>query len=298
MKSAAIDVHLQGRAFPTLDGIQAVGRVIGKHWVGTLGMFIVLVVIAVGVFAPHFAPYLPDEQLGARLDSPSPQFSLGTDEFGRDVLSRIICGARISLYVGVVSVSISLVFGGSLGMIAAFFGGRVDSAIMRCMDLLFSIPSLVLALVITGTLGPSLTNAMLAIGIVYTPRFARVARGPTLSIMQQPYVEAARSIGAGHLRIMLRHVLPNILASLIVQSTLAFSTAILTEASLSFLGLGTQPPDPSWGTMLGTGRKFMEFAPWVAVFPGLAIMIAVLGFNLLGDGLRDFFDPRIRRRAQ
>jgi peptide/nickel transport system permease protein len=260
-----------------------------------LGAAVVLLVIAVGVLAPYLAPYEPDAQLGGRLDPPGRQFLLGADEFGRDVLSRVIHGTRISLYVGVVSVGIALLLGGSLGLAAAFFGGRVDNAIMRLMDLMFSIPSLILAIVITGTLGPTLTNAMLAIGLVYTPRFARVARGPALAVMQEPYVEAARSIGAGQLRIMLRHILPNIQASLIVQSTLAFSTAILTEAALSFLGLGTQPPDPSWGTMLQTGRRYMERSPWVAVFPGLAIMVAVLGFNLLGDGLRDHFDPRLRK---
>jgi peptide/nickel transport system permease protein len=266
-----------------------------RHWVGTVGALIVLTVIAVAVVAPFLAPYPAAAQVATRLQPPNRQFLLGTDEFGRDVLSRVIYGSRISLYVGIVSVGISLLFGGSLGTVAAFFGGLTDNIIMRLMDLLFSIPSLILAIVITGTLRPSLTNAMLAIGIVYTPRFARVARGPALSVMREAYVEAAWMIGAGRLRIMLSHLLPNIVAPLIVQSTLAFSTAILTEAALSFLGLGTQPPDPSWGTMLGTGRKYMELAPWIAVFPGLAIMLAVLGFNLLGDGLRDFFDPRLRR---
>ncbi len=295
MTSTTNQGRLQGAPSSRWRTGYSLRQFITTNRIGALGAVIVLLVIATGILAPYVAPYAPEAQLGARLEAPSRRFFLGTDEFGRDVLSRTVHGTRISLYVGVVSVGIALLLGGSLGLIAAFFSGRADGLIMRFMDLIFSIPSLILAIVITGTLGPTLTNAMLAIGIVYIPRFARVARGPALAVMQEPYVEAARMIGAGRLRIMRRYVLPNIQTSLIVQSTLAFSTAILTEAALSFLGLGTQPPDPSWGTMLQTGRKFMELAPWVAIFPGLAIMIAVLGFNLLGDGLRDYFDPRLRR---
>ncbi len=198
------------------------------------------------------------------------------------------------MYVGVVSVGIALGIGGTLGLIAGYFGGWLDNLLMRLMDVMFAIPSLVLAIAITGILGPSLRNAMIAIGLVYTPNFARVARGPVLSVIQHEYIAAARAIGARDWRIIARHVLPNVTAPLVVQTTLSLSTAILAEAVLSFLGLGTQPPEPSWGTMLGTGRKFMETAPWVAVFPGAAIMLAVLGFNLLGDGLRDALDPRLK----
>jgi peptide/nickel transport system permease protein len=234
------------------------------------------------------------DQPFTRLLPPSSINPLGTDEFGRDVLSRVIFGARVSLQVGLISVSIALCGGSTLGLVAGYFGGMADTIIMRLMDVIFSFPFIVLAIAIMGVLGPNLTNAMIAIGIVYLPRFARIVRGPTLAVMQEDYITACRAIGAPHVRTMVRHVLPNVLSPLIVQTALAFSTAILNEAALSFLGLGAQPPTPSWGSMLQTGRKFMVRAPWVAVFPGLAIMITVLGFNLLGDGLRDILDPRLR----
>jgi peptide/nickel transport system permease protein len=191
-------------------------------------------------------------------------------------------------------VGIALLLGATLGLVSGYYLGTVDSLVQRLVDVMLAFPSVILIIAISGVVGPSLGTAMIAIGIVYAPNFARVARGPTLSVAQEQYVEAARTLGAGPLRIILRHVLPNITAPLIVQTTLAFSTAILAEATLSFLGLGTQPPHPSWGTMLGNGRKFMDLAPWVAVYPGLAIMISVLGFNLLGDALRDALDPRLR----
>ena len=181
-----------------------------------------------------------------------------------------------------------------MGLVSGYYGGWADSIIMRFVDILFAFPTIVLAIAITGILGPSLTNATIAIGLVYAPVFARVMRGPVLSVVNDEYVQAARTIGASDGRIVWRHVFPNVTAPLIVQTTLALSTAILAEAALSFLGLGTQPPTPSWGTMLGTGRKFLELSPWVAIFPGLAIMITVLAFNLLGDGLRDVLDPRLR----
>jgi peptide/nickel transport system permease protein len=269
-------------------------RVAAKNPLGVVGALLIGLLLLAALMADVIAPYDPVAQLGRRLTAPNDVYRLGTDEFGRDVLSRIIHGSRISLYVGVVSVGIALGIGGTLGLIAGYFGGWIDNLIMRIMDVMFSIPSLVLAIAITGILGPSLRNAMIAIGIVYTPTFARVARGPVLSVVQHEYIQAARTIGAMDWRIILRHVLPNVTAPLIVQTTLSLSTAILAEAVLSFLGLGTQPPEPSWGTMLGTGRKFMETAPWVAVFPGVAIMLAVLGFNLLGDGLRDALDPRLK----
>jgi len=269
-------------------------RSAAKNPLGVIGALLILALILVALLAGVLAPFDPVSQLARRLTAPANPYLLGTDEFGRDVFSRIIYGSRISLYVGVVSVGIALGIGGTLGLIAGYFGGWIDNLIMRLMDVMFAIPSLVLAIAITGILGPSLQNAMIAIGIVYTPTFARVARGPVLSVVQHEYVHAARTIGAQDWRIIVRHVLPNVTAPIIVQTTLSLSTAILAEAVLSFLGLGTQPPEPSWGTMLGTGRKFMETAPWVAVFPGVAIMLAVLGFNLLGDGLRDALDPRLK----
>ncbi|MCC6176570.1 MAG: ABC transporter permease [Chloroflexi bacterium] len=269
-------------------------RLAAKNPLGVVGAALILLLLLVALLAGVLAPFDPVAQIARRLTAPNDVYLLGTDEFGRDVLSRIIYGSRISLYVGVVSVGIALAVGGTLGLIAGYFGGWIDNVIMRFMDVMFAIPSLVLAIAITGILGPNLRNAMIAIGIVYTPTFARVARGPVLSVVQHEYVQAARTVGARDWRIIFRHVLPNVTAPIIVQTTLSLSTAILAEAVLSFLGLGTQPPEPSWGTMLGTGRKFMETAPWIAVFPGVAIMLAVLGFNLLGDGLRDALDPRLR----
>ncbi len=265
-----------------------------KNLLGILGAGIILGVILMALFAPWLAPHDPTAQIGKRLLPPGGDYALGTDEFGRDILSRILFGARISLWVGMLSVSIALLGGALLGLISGYYGGIADHLIMRVMDVIFSVPAIVLAIGITGILGPNLTNAMIAIGIVYAPTFARVTRGPVLSVMQREYVEAARAVGSTSPRIIFWHVLPNIAAPLIVQTTLSLSTAILTEAALSFLGLGIQPPEPSWGTMLGTGRKYMELAPWVAVFPGVAIMLTVLGFNLLGDSLRDILDPRLK----
>jgi peptide/nickel transport system permease protein len=200
----------------------------------------------------------------------------------------------VSLYVGGLAVLIALGLGATAGVIAGFFGGWVDDIIMRIMDIVLSLPALVLAIAITSVLGPTLTNAMLAIGLVYAPTFARVARGPTLTVVQVPFIEAARSIGASNWRIIARHVLPNVMAPILVQMTVSFSTAILTEAALSFLGLGTQPPTASWGLMLSAARQYMLIDPWIAVLPGFAIALTVLGFNLLGDGLRDLLDPRMR----
>lgn len=268
-------------------------RIVRGNLIGTLGLGIVLAVIVVAAAADLLAPFDPNIEAARPLQAPSTTNLMGTDEFGRDVLSRIVYGARVSLYVGLVATGIALLAGASVGLVAGYRGRLFDAIVMRLMDVLFAFPALILAIAITGLLGPSLTNAMIAIGIVYTPVFARVARGPTLSVVQLDYVQAARALGAGDLRIVLRHVLPNVAAPIIVQTTLSLSTAILSEGALSFLGLGTQPPDPSWGTMLSGGRKFMEIAPWVAVYPGLAIMIAVLGFNLAGDGLRDVLDPEL-----
>jgi peptide/nickel transport system permease protein len=240
-------------------------------------------------------PYPPNEQHAKdRMQSPSRQYVFGTDEFGRDVYSRLIRGATNSLSIAFVSVALASVIGSTLGTLAGYFGGRADNTIMRIMDLFFAFPAILLALAIIAALGPGFRNTILAISIVYMPIFARVARGPVLTVRATEYVTAARCVGARDGRILGRHVLPNIAPPLIVQVSLALSWAILTEAGLSFLGLGIQPPEPSWGSMLSEARSLLELAPWLAIFPGLAIMFCVLGFNLLGDGLRDVLDPRMR----
>jgi peptide/nickel transport system permease protein len=269
-------------------------RLLRRNPIGAIGLAVLLVVILVAIFAGQIAPFDPAEQPAERLTAPNGTYWFGTDEFGRDVFSRVVWGTRISLYVGVASVAIAGAIGVVFGLIAGYYGGWADSLIMRLVDIMFAFPTIVLAITITGILGPSLTNATIAIGLVYAPVFARVTRGPVLSVVNLEYVQAARTVGASDRRIVMRHVFPNVTAPLIVQTTLALSTAILAEAALSFLGLGTQPPTPSWGTMLGTGRKFLELSPWVAIFPGLAIVVTVLAFNLLGDGLRDILDPRLR----
>jgi peptide/nickel transport system permease protein len=259
-----------------------------------IGAMVVGVVVLVALAAPVLAPHDPVAQIAQPLLPPGPEFLVGTDEFGRDELSRLIWGARVSLYVGGLAVLIALGLGATSGVLAGFFGGWVDDVTMRVMDILLSMPALVLAIAITAVLGPSLTNVMLAVGIVYAPTFARVARGPTLTVVRVPYIEAARAIGASNVKVIGRHVLPNIAAPIMVQTTVSFSTAILTEAALSFLGLGTQPPIASWGLMLSAARQYMLIDPWIAVLPGCAIAMTVLGFNLLGDGLRDVLDPQMR----
>jgi peptide/nickel transport system permease protein len=247
------------------------------------------------VLAPLISPYDPVAQnFDSTLQGPSGQFLLGTDMFGRDQLSRIIYGARISFMVGLISVGIALLAGGLLGLIAAYARGWLDNLIMRVMDVLLAFPFLLLTIAIMASFGTNLVNAMIAIGIVYTPSFARITRAATLGVMEQGFIEASRALGSSPTRMMLRHVLPNITGPLIVQTTLSLAFAILAEAALSFLGLGTQPPTPSWGLMLNEGRSFFNTAPWLAIFPGVAITLAVLGFNLLGDGLRDALDPRLR----
>jgi peptide/nickel transport system permease protein len=260
-----------------------------------VGGVTVLIVVLAAIFAPVLAPHSPYEQFTSdQLVGPSATYPLGTDELGRDVLSRLLFGARISIQVAAISVSIGLLIGGTLGLLAAYHGGAWDMVIMRFADILFAFPSLLLAIAVLAVLGPSLANVMVAIGIIFIPIFIRVTRAAGLVIVQEPYVEASRASGAGPGQIMVRHVLPNAMPPLLVQITLAISYAILSEAGLSFLGLGAQPPEPSWGSMLSVGRGFMMFAPWTAFAPGMAIFIAVLGFNILGDGLRDVLDPRMK----
>ncbi len=228
------------------------------------------------------------------MTGPSRQYLLGTDEFGRDQLSRLIRGATNSLRVALLSVLLASVLGTFLGVLAGYAGGTVDNLIMRVMDMFFAFPAILLAMAIMAALGPGANNTILAISVVYTPIFARVARGPVLTVKGMEFVTAARAIGARDGRILGRHIFPNITAPLIVQVSLALSWAILTEAGLSFLGLGSQPPEPSWGNMLSEARSLLEMAPWMAIFPGVAIMLCVLGFSLLGDALRDALDPRLR----
>jgi peptide/nickel transport system permease protein len=270
-------------------------RRFSRNWIGLAGAAIVLLCIAMAVLAPLLAPYGPEEtHPNWKLFAPNEYFLLGTDEFGRDILSRVIFGARISLEVGLISVSLALALGACAGLMAGFFGGWADGLTMRCMDVLFAFPAILLAIGIMAVLGTGIANAMLAIGIVYAPSFARLARASVLSLKEMEFVQAARVLGLGDLAILVRHVVPNVLGPMIVQTSFSLSTAILTEASLSFLGLGTPPSIPSWGSMLSSSRRYVELDPWPAIFPGLAIMLLVLGFNLFGDGLRDVLDPRLR----
>lgn len=270
-------------------------RALLRNPIGLAGFIIVIAVVLVALIGPLLWPVNYSDQVFRRLQPPSTQNPMGTDNLGRDVFSRVIHGAQVSLQVASIAVGVALVLGLAIGILAALYGGKLDALLMRFVDIMFAVPSLVLAILIAGLLGPSRTNAMLAIGIVYAPVFARLARGTSLSVLSLPYVEAARSIGATRGRMISRYLLPNIAGSIIVLASVYLSAAILTEASLSFLGLGTQPPEPSWGGMLSDSRTYMELAPWLAVFPGLAIMLVVLGFNFLGDGLRDILDPRQRQ---
>jgi peptide/nickel transport system permease protein len=228
------------------------------------------------------------------LQGPSAIHWLGTDEVGRDELSRAIFAARISVEVALVAVGVGLIGGTIIGIFAAYFGGWIDLALMRLMELLFSFPAILLAVILLASLGTSILNAMLAIGIIFIPGFSRLARAATNGVLRQQYIDAARTIGMGDGRIVLREILPNVVTPLLVEAAVAFAYAVLLESALSFLGLGAQPPEPSWGNMLNTGRGFMGQAPWLSIVPGMALFLCVLGFNLLGDGLRDAFDPHLR----
>lgn len=263
---------------------------------GVVGIIIIAFYLAVAIAgALGLTPHSPIAQNRLdRLQPPSETYRLGTDLYGRDVASRLMDGATNSLRVALASVLLSGTIGTLLGTVSGFFGGLADQIIMRVMDVFFAFPAILLALLVVVVLGPGLNNTILAIAAVYTPIFARVARGPTLSVREMDYVTAARCLGVSERRILLLHVLPNILPPLIVQVSLALSWSLLTEAGLSFLGLGTRPPQASWGVMLSESRALAEIAPWLMIYPGLAIMLGVLGFNLLGDGLRDVLDPRLR----
>lgn len=261
------------------------------------GAVIIGLLIMAAVAAPFVCPYDPVQMNAAdAFQAPSRQYWLGTDEYGRDVFSRIVYGSRISLSVGIISVSISLVLGTALGLVSGYYLGMADVVVSRIMDVLYAFPPILLALLMIAILGVGVDRVMIAIGLVYTPLFARVCRGSVLAERGKVYVDAARMIGLNNSRIIRCHILPNVLAPLIVEATLCMSFAILAEAALSFLGLGTQPPTPSWGMMLSKGRGLMYYSPWVSIWPGFAIMIVVFAFNVFGDGLRDALDPRLRGR--
>ncbi|MCL0084668.1 nickel ABC transporter permease subunit NikC [Thermodesulfovibrionales bacterium] len=266
-----------------------------KHRLALIGAGIILVLIFIAVLAPFIAPHDPIEQnLEHRLLSPNTEYLLGTDNLGRCILSRLIHGTSVSLQIGIMVVGIAAFVGVTLGLVAGYRGGLIDELIMRIVDILLAFPGIILALVIAGILGPSLFNVMLALAVVGWTSYARVVRGAVLSVKEKEFVEAARALGAGEARIMFRHILPNVMAPVIVMATLGMAHVILAAAALGFLGLGAQPPTPEWGSMLNDGRAFMRTAPHLTIFPGLAIMVTVLAFNFLGDGLRDALDPRLK----
>ena len=272
-----------------------------------VGLFIILVLVLTAIFANIIAPPVFDERLGDYLPSymqqnlrnvhvfPNADHWFGTDNFGRDIFARVVHGSRISLQVGFVVISVSAVFGVILGAIAGFYGGIYDNILMRIVDIMLAIPNILLAVAIAAALGPGLVNVMIAVGVGAIPSYARIVRGSVLSLREQEFIEAARSIGANDFRLIMRHILPNCLAPIIIQATMGLAGAILSAAALAFIGLGVQPPTPEWGAMLNDGRRFMrEFWP-IVIFPGGAIALVVLGFNMLGDGLRDALDPRLKK---
>ncbi|GEN30953.1 peptide/nickel transport system permease protein [Cerasibacillus quisquiliarum] len=266
-----------------------------KRKTSLIGFSIILFIVVTALLAPVIATHNPTAQsITDRYLAPSSEHYLGTDELGRDIFSRIVYGTRISIQIALISVGISLVIGVILGCLAGYFGRWIDQVIMRVIDVMMAFPSILLAIALVAVLGPGLKNAMIAVGIVGIPQFARIVRSIVMSVKETEYIEAARAIGAKHGRILFQHVLPNSLAPIIVQATLGMGTAILDAAGLSFLGLGAQPPTPEWGAMLSDGRAALQTAPWVVAFPGLAIFLFVLGFNLFGDGLRDAIDPRLK----
>ena len=272
-----------------------VWRRLRKNKAAMVGLVIILIMVFCAIFADVIAPYGYDDQnLREKMQFPNSQHLLGTDNFGRDILSRIIYGSRISLQVGLISVGVSIVVGGIFGAMAAFYGGKTDNIIMRAMDILMAIPGMLLAIAIAAALGPGLGNMMIAIGVGSVPGYARVVRASVLTVRDEEFVEAARSIGASDFRIIMRHIIPNALAPIIVQATLGVAGAILSCASLSFLGLGISPPTPEWGAMLSASRQYIRNYWYMSTFPGIAIMLTVYALNVLGDGLRDALDPRLK----
>lgn len=269
-------------------------RFIFTQKIGFISLLFILLVIIIALIAPIIAPFDPIAQdRSAFLAAPNSEHVMGTDDLGRDVLSRLVHGSRISLIVGFSTVIISIILGTLIGMVSGYFGGIVDMIIQRIMDAIMSIPALILALFIAALLGPAIQNVIISLVIIEVPRFARIVRGEMMRIRESNYVEASRSVGASSFRIILKHGLPNMMAPIIVMASLAFGQTIIAEASLSFLGIGTPPPNPSWGLMLSDASRYMESAPWLVLFPGLALSILVLAFNLFGDALRDFLDPKM-----
>ncbi len=278
-----------------MKSIKRILKELFKDPMGRIGLIGVVLIIMLSVLAPVISTHdITEMYTQDKLREPCGEYLFGTDNYGRDVFSRIIYGARVSLEVGIISVGIAAIFGLIFGVISGYFEGWVDNLIMRFMDILFAFPSILLALFIVSALGPSIANTMIAIGIVNTPVFTRTVRASVISVKSTEYITSARSIGLKPASIILKHIIPNILSPFTVQITLALSGAILTEASMSFLGLGIQPPDPSWGSMLNESRKYMEIAPWLAVFPAVFIICTILSFNILGDSLRDVLDPKLK----
>ena len=288
----------QGERFcPTRDVVRRLLR----HRGAVAGLLVILLFFAAALLAPSLSPYDPLAQnLDRRLQRPSLAHPLGTDDFGRDILSRVMHGARISLTIGFISVGIAVGGGLVLGLVAGFYttgrwGRLIDTVIMRTSDILLAFPAVLLAIAIVTAFGPGLRNAMLALAIIYLPRFIRLVRATTLVEKEQAYIEAGQALGISHRRLLCRHLVPNVMSPVIVQATLGLAEAIIEAAALSFLGLGATPPTPEWGAMLSEGRSYLRLAPWVTFFPGMAIFLIVVSFNLLGDGLRDALDPRLRR---
>jgi peptide/nickel transport system permease protein len=294
MTDATLPTNLQAKPAGRLDS--PAGRALQTLFErpsAVLGLIVIVLFIILAVFAPIIAPYDPiTTSWSAVRKAPSAAHWFGTDDLGRDIMSRIIFGTRASLSAGVISVSIAVAIGVPLGLLAGYSGGFIDALISRITDAMLACPALILAIALAAFLGPSLQNAMIAIGITATPLFIRLTRGQTLNVRVENYIEAAEAIGNSRMRIALRHVLPNVVPALLVQVTLSIAAAIIAEAALSFLGLGQQPPSPSWGSMLNSAQRFLVSAPWMAFWPGLSIFLVVMSFNLLGDGLRDALDPR------
>ncbi len=294
MAATTIELPATSTSRQTPQVWRTLGR-LRRHRGAVVGSGMVLIVGLAAILAPAIAPYDPaDMGVGPSLAPPSLAHLFGTDTFGRDIFSRVLHGAHLSLMVGLVAVAIEASVGVIVGLVAGYYGGWIDAVLMRCVDVLLAFPGILLALAIVSILGISLTNLMIAVGIGGIPSFARLIRGSTLSVKENLYVTVARSIGAVDNTIIFRHILPNIVSPVIVYATLRIAFAIIATSSLSFLGLGAKSPSPEWGVMLSDGREFMRVAPWVTTFPGLAIMLSVLGINLLGDGLRDVLDPRLR----
>jgi peptide/nickel transport system permease protein len=290
------DVHSVQGVERFEGGMRLAGRQFARNRAATLGFLCLALICLMAVLAPFVAPYDPVQiKLSAKLQPPGSEFLFGTDHFGRDVLSRLVWGARVSLSVGLIVVAFAVSLGVPVGLLSGFIGGRLDNLLMRVMDAFLTFPPLLLAVTIVGLLGPDIQNVMIALGIVQVPVLARIVRGSTLAVREETYVTATRALGASSTRIVLRHVLRNILSPIVVQLTIVFSAAVIAEASLSFLGLGTQPPRPSWGRDLAEARRYMADAPWLFLAPTGAIMLSVLSINFVGDGLRDSLDPRAWR---